>query len=166
MINYRCPPKAIAIEIAGNGPQSPGRWTAEVPHSHDIEVVKHPEYFGGLRGFEFRPGDRISVMPEDKSWFLELMVRAVVPITNQLHTAVINEQAFAEPVTAHADYDIRWIGGDSYHGIFVKGDASPKEAGFITAEDAQLRLQTIVADQAPATAKPARRSRAKKTEAA
>ena len=59
-----------------------------------LEDMQRPEYWAHVAK-TLRAGDRIEVLPEDKSWFAELFVRS--QNDNTVHVAVLKHVVFDKP---------------------------------------------------------------------
>ena len=108
----RCPADAIQNDFDGD---EYGQHSAVVPSSHTIEDALHPDYFGFVTRLDIRVHDHIIVRPKDASWYLMLLVRAVVSTSNQVHTHPIHKLEFGGNVdlpsgwTAEHDNLSGWV---------------------------------------------------------
>jgi hypothetical protein len=94
---------------------------------------------------DLKTGDRIEVMPEDGSWFSEVMVRRVVG--REIKIGVINHVKFDDavvPSESVGEYEIKWLGKVKRFGI-MNPDNTVFRDGFQTRSDAREFLSEHVA---------------------
>jgi len=134
-------------------------WRASPAHGEKIEDVQKPEYWSHV-GAQLRPLDRIEVVPEDQSYFAELIVtkcdrlyaKTVLLCYIDLNEAEQlgagqGEDNAPEPLeadgaptpTANDDYAVEWKGGAKW-AVVRKADKEMVLKGYLNKPEAEAAL--------------------------
>lgn len=106
-----------------------------------LSAILDPAYWAHVSA-KMRPGDLLQVMPEDLSYFAELIVRDAGNLYAKvavLHHVVFNK---AEEVKTPEGYEIRWRGPKCKFGV-VRGNDVLKD-GFLDKGEAKTWLDDLL----------------------
>ena len=156
----RCPIGALQIEHDG---KQFGTYFATVPVEHALDDVLSLEYFGRMQSRSLtdkllRVGDFIDVRPQDFSWYVRLMVRALLPTVDQVITAAVVPATVFEVGDLPAGWTMEYKGNERRWTIFYK--EVEKAALFRTHEEARARIMELSGAPEPARGKPGRKPKA------
>ena len=127
-------------------------YTAVPEHGTEFEEILKPEYWAHV-GHTMQPGSRIEVMPEDGSYFAELLVRdcrrlwASVALLRKVDFHD-NEQ-IASQSAGGVSYSFQWRGPHAKHAVIRTAPAGNKDVmkeGFATRDQASVWLATHLSD--------------------
>lgn len=126
-------------------------------HAVKFEELANPAYWAHVAA-RLRIGDRIEVMPEDGSYFAELIVQdagkqfAKVAVLRHVKLEAIEVRG--EDLSA--EYEVKWMGPAKKWRVMRRKDRSELRDGFATSDDAtQWLRQHVRTVGAPAVAKSA-----------
>jgi hypothetical protein len=136
----RCPDKALEIEHDG---KQFGTFVLTAPVAHELDDVLAPEYFGRMQSRTatdrlLRAGDFIDVRPEDFSWYVRLMVRALLPSVDKVITAAIMPPIVFTVGELPDGWTMEYLGAERKWTILYRD--VEKAALFKTPEEAQAKL--------------------------
>lgn len=144
----RCPKGALYLESESTSPGGRGCWYARVPHTHTIDDVLSPHYFGQFQSDEggLRPGDKIEIETESGLWSIEVRVMAKIPKISQVKVRERpgSRQSFA--VKPPPGVKFEWRGGQAKW-VLMKGDVEV-DGGFDSQDDALARFNELTKEKA------------------
>lgn len=119
-------------------------WRASPANGETLEDVMKPEYWTHVAA-QLRPLDRIEVVPEDMSFFAELLVTKcdrlfakTVVITHVPLTEEAKPAAKPVPAGNGVEYKVEWKGGAKF--CVIRSDGEVISKGHAAKEDAQTAL--------------------------
>lgn len=120
-------------------------FTATPEAGTSLEQVVRSEYWSHATRL-FNPSDRIEVIPEDGSYFVELLVTNVelnrVKVV-ELRRVVLQESVELQEDLAK-DYEVKWRGNIKRHCVMRKSDKKLIKENFATGKEAAQWLNDFV----------------------
>lgn len=122
-------------------------WCVTPERGASLEDVLSAGYFSHVVA-QFRPGDRLEVVPEGRAWYAELIVLGVSKLDAQFGVITVADLGRAPQPTelppqeapATEDYVIRWAGPKAKFRIQRRADKEVLQDGFDTEAEASRWL--------------------------
>ena len=152
----RCPPKNFTIEHSGI---QRTRFMATIPGDHPQDDVLMPAYFGRIansRADYIRAGDIIEIEAENRSWYGELVVRAVDGPREAVVTAIRTLMDYPDAEVA-AGWSV--VFRSKAVGWVIMHGEKEIEGGHPTQEAGSLRIEYLATEAAQRRNAQARRAR-------
>ena len=132
-------PKRLHSSRCALGEERRNIWYITPDGDTSYQDLFNPEYWGFVSA-KFRTYDRIEVIPDDDSYFAELIVlsagRSLVEVA-ELRKVALPERGVAR---VNMEYDAKWSGPHSKWRIFRKSDGAVIKDGFETQEMARTEI--------------------------
>lgn len=139
MSNVVCPPKALVIDREN---KHCGYYIALVDAEHTPDDVRSSKYFGRqISSSRLRVDDEITVRPRNRSYHMQLIVRAIIPETAEIITEEIHFVEFARGKDLPDGWEVKWLGDQGLHAILY--DGKTVEAGFASEVHAHRRAKQL-----------------------
>lgn len=118
-------------------------WSVTPPAGEPFKNLASPEYWCHI-GAMLKPGDRIDAMPEDGTWFAELLVLSSARLWAKVHVLSHHDLQGAKedmPLTDDENHTVSWKGPIAKFAVIRKSDSTIIKEGFSTKLDGYQWLE-------------------------
>jgi hypothetical protein len=116
-------------------------WVISVAPDVTLDVVRQPEFWSHVAA-NLSPCDRIEVMPEDMSWFAELMVLEADRVWAKTAVMRFVELAGADVDVTGSGFKVEYKGPEKKHCVIRESDKQILQEGIAKKADAQAWIVT------------------------